>query len=117
MQEDKKLQELLQQYAMENVATDFTQNIMQRIEANMAAKQVAKPLLNAKLLRVLGGVFVLVLGVLLILCFKSQFATLPLSSIVALPENYISQLVQFIIVFWVVMLINVFYQQRSKQAA
>ena len=46
--EDKKLQALLQQMAVEETKDDFTLNVLQRIELSTAAKRQTPPLIWQK---------------------------------------------------------------------
>jgi hypothetical protein len=116
IEKDTKFQALLQQLAMEETPADFTQNIMERVEASAIAKSRQVPLLKTKLMQVLVGIFVLVFVSLLVVCISNQPIVFPFHFTVELPYSYVTQLTSFLIVFWVVMLINQLYQRKEKHA-
>lgn len=111
MKEDEKLKKLLATHLMENTSADFTKNVMQRIEAAYAAKPYATPLVKHKLLQVLMAVFVTVCLVLLALSIVVHPAELPFHFTVKLPANYFSQIIYFLVVFWIIMFSNEVYKR------
>lgn len=116
MEDDKKLKELMQQWAMEEAPADFTQNIMQHIEATVAKKETDSLYKNS-VLRILAAAFILTFIALLFISIGSKMPTSSFHFNLAIPAsyaNYISQLTSFIVVFWIVMAGNQLYQRRSK---
>jgi len=111
MQEDEKLKKLLATHLMENTSADFTMNVMQRIEAAYAVQPYATPLLKHKLLQVLMAVFATVCLALLALSMVVHPAELPFHFIVKLPAYYFSQIIYFLIVFWIMMFSNELYKR------
>ncbi len=115
MQEDKKLKELLIKHAMEETFADFTNTVMQRIQSAAAAKAYAKPLLKQKLPKTLIVAFILVCIVLIALSIFMQDAQLPFLFSVKLTAKYFSQIISFLIAFWVIMLINQLVNMKKVQ--
>jgi hypothetical protein len=111
MQEDKKLKELLMKYAVEETPENFTDTVMQRIEAMAAVKTHTISLAKNKFLKILLIAFVLVCAVLLILSIFKKGVQLPIYFSLKLPAEYFFQVVFFLIAFWVVMFINLFWNK------
>ncbi len=111
MQEDKKLKELLIKYAVEETSEDFTGNVMQRIELMAAAKTHTTSLVKYNLLKILLIAFLSICVVLLILSIFIKGVQLPFYFSLKLPAVYFSQIVFFLIAFWLVMLINLFWNK------
>lgn len=104
MIEDKDLKKLLEDYAVEEPSINFNNLIMQRIE-----KLQQKPLLNARLLKIL--MFVFVISFLLIMIASlSKPIQLPFSFSIA--SGMYHQLFAFIIVFWIMMLCNILWNRK-----
>jgi hypothetical protein len=111
MQEDKKLKELLIKYAVEETPKDFTGNVMRRIQLMAAAKTHTTSLVKYKLLKILLIAFLLVCAVLFILSIFIKDIQLPFYFSIKLPTTYFSQVVFFLIAFWLVILINLFWNK------
>ena len=115
MQEDKNIKELLQKWGVENTSADFTSHVMQRITSAYIYNTPAQPLFKQRLPQILLCMFILVCIVLFALCFTTP-VTLPFQFTIKLPANYLSQGISFILIFWIVMLLNVgfkkFYDNR-----
>ncbi|WP_018612275.1 hypothetical protein [Segetibacter koreensis] len=112
MLEDKKLKELLREYAMEETSADFTNIVMSRLQcADLWQKTV--PLFKLRLPQMLAALFAAICGALLLLSFFIQSTQLPVHFSVKLPENYFSQIISFLIVFWIVMLVNQLLQRKK----
>jgi len=104
MIEDEDLKKIFKDYAVEEPSINFNNVIMQRIE-----KLQQQPLMNAKLLKLL--MFVFVISLLLIISFLlSKPVQLPFSFSIA-PVIY-QQLFAFIIIFWIMMLCNLFWNRK-----
>jgi len=110
MQDDERIKMLLHEYGVEETSSTFNNNVMQRI--NIAFTKQTKPLLNAFILKLLKIVFSIVL-IAIIICFVfipiNNFHT-PLS--INLSGEVYRQMFTFIIVFWVVMLMNMWLNKR-----
>lgn len=113
MQEDKKMKELLMKFAADNPPADFTGKVMQRVNLVHTYQTQSKPLLNQSILQVLLGVFVIICVVLLALSFTMPATTLALQLDVKLPARYFTQGIQFLMVFWVVVLFNVVVKKHA----
>ena len=104
MQEDKKLKELLIKHAAEETLPDFTSVVMRRVES--IATMPATTLVKQKSLRILVAAFLLVFVALLVLSISMQPVKLPFYFSVKLPVEYFSEIISFLIAFWVVMIIS-----------
>jgi hypothetical protein len=111
MQEDKKLKELLMKYAVEETPGDFNATVMQRIKLMAAAKTHTTSLVKYKLLKILLTAFLSICVVLLILSIFIKGVQLPFYFSLKLPAEYFSQVVFFLIAFWLVMSINLFWNK------
>ena len=106
MQEDKKLKELLMKHATEQTSPDFTNRVMQRVQTSAAASTPGTSLLKQKSLRTMMAAFLLVFVVLLVLSISMRSVKLPFYFSIKLPAEYFSEIISFLIAFWVVMIIN-----------
>jgi hypothetical protein len=112
MQEDKRLKDLLVKYAVEETSENFTSTVMQRIEL-MSAKTYI-PLLKQNPLKILIVAFLLVCtGLLVISIFMYDSFQLPFYFSIMFPAKYFSQIIFFLIAFWVVMFINHFWNKKQ----
>ncbi len=111
MNDDTAIKNLLQQYGIEETSSAFNDNVMQRINAEVFAKQ-SKPLLSAFVLNLLKIIFLLVVVVLVVFVISDP------ASFSINVSNIYRQLFSFIIVFWIGMLINAWLNKRwvSKNA-
>lgn len=107
MQEDKNLKELLTKWGMETPSADFTSSVMQRVTAAYHSTKPAMPLLKQKIPQLLLAMFLLVCIALLALSCTIAAAALPFHFTVQLPAKSISQSLSFLLVFWIVVLLNV----------
>ncbi len=106
MQEDKKLKDLLNRWAMEDVPADFTSKVMQRVEASLFAQQPAVSSGKNKLLKIWIVAFSLISVVLLSLSIAMNGITIPFHFTIQLSENSCKQIGYFILAFWIVILGN-----------
>ena len=111
MQNDSTIKNLLQQYGVEETSSTFNNDVMQRINAAILAKQ-SKPLLSAFVLNLLKIIFLLIV-VILVAFVISNPAGFSINV-----SNIYRQIFSFIIVFWIGMLINIWLNKRwfSKNA-
>lgn len=115
MQEDKKLQSLLSKYAVQQASQDFSEKVMQRIEAVKESKPIL--LISSAWLRMLLYIFITVVIALLILAFFIQPHMLAVRFSVPVSIDMYRQLFSFFAAFWFVMFINLFLNKRNKAAA
>jgi hypothetical protein len=111
MKDDTIIKNLLQQYGIEEPSSTFNNNVMQRINAEVFAKQ-SKPLLSAFILNILKVTFVIVV-VAIVVFVVSDPASFSINV-----SNIYRQLFSFIIVFWIGMLMNLGLNKKwgSKNA-
>jgi len=113
MEQDKDLKILLKEYAFEETSSTFNNSVMQRIEAAVSAKQ-SKPLLNAFILKTLTATFIIVALTVIICLVYLPSNNLPFNLSFALNNSIYNQLFSFIIVFWIMMLINIWWNKRHS---
>ena len=111
MQEDKNIKKLLQQYGVEETSSTFNNNVMQQITA-ASYKQPLKPLLNAFILKLLKIIFILVAIALVIFILFIPFNNLPVPFSINISSDIYKQLFSFIAVFWIIMLVNFWWNKR-----
>lgn len=113
MQEDKKLQSLLTKYAIQEPSTTFDDKVMQLVEASKTTRPVF--LISRMLLHTLFGVFITV-SILLFLtaAFFIQPQLLPVHFYMPLSLNVYMQLFSFLAAFWIVMLINLWWNKQNR---
>ena len=111
MQEDKKLKELLMKYAVEETPENFTGTVMQQIESMAAAKTHTASLVKYNLLKVLFIAFFLVCAVLFMMSIFIKGVQVPIYFSLKLPVEYFFQVIFFLISFWIVMLLNLFWNK------
>lgn len=110
MEEEKKIQSLLTSYAIQEPSAGFEDKVMQLIIAS--EKISATPLISSRLKRLLLIIFSIVVVVLVITSFflDPKILTLHIST---LSTNAYRQLITFFIVFWMVMIINIWWNKRE----
>lgn len=105
MQEDKKLKELLAKHAIEETPVDFTDKIMRRIESTNSQTQfVLHPRMKLFALS-----FIVVCMLLLLMSNKNQSFQVNTD----IPSEYVLQIIRFLVIFWIVMLINLFWKKHQ----
>jgi O-antigen/teichoic acid export membrane protein len=114
MEEDKNLKKLLKEYAFEETSSSFDAAVIQKITAGLAKNQ--KPLMNVFILFLLKIIF-LFSAISLIACLiflplpKMQF-----SFAFSLSSNVYRQLFSFLVIFWIVMLTNTWWNSRQGKS-
>ncbi|HEY2727941.1 MAG TPA: hypothetical protein VGI61_12255 [Parafilimonas sp.] len=108
--QEKDLKILLQEYGFEETSSAFNDVVMQQI--NILSKQT-KPLLNTFVLKLLKIIFILVV-ISLVICAAFFPPNLPSISFVDISSNVYKQMFSFVIVFWVMMFINVWWNSRKR---
>jgi hypothetical protein len=115
MQKDKKLDEVLKQHAIEETSADFTANVMNKVAALQTSKHYILSPFKSGAAKFFIGVFVFVCITLLAASVVHPFASFIKINIQT--PSYTTQLIYFFIAFWVVMLANLWWRQRTDFAA
>lgn len=113
MQEDKNLKKLLQEFSIEEPSSNFNNAVMKAIAANAFIKE-PQPLISSSLLKLLKIAFLIIaIAIVFFIAFNANtnFKMLFSSNV---NETLYTQLFNFLIVFWVVMLINIGVNKRWK---
>jgi hypothetical protein len=112
MEEDKKIQSLLTKYAVQEPSAGFEDKVMQLITAS--EKTPVTPFISSLLNRLLLTLFLIVTVALLVTSFFLDPKILMLHiSIITAPDVY-RQLFTFFAVFWIVMLVNTWWNKRKS---
>ena len=114
MEEDKNLRKLLKEYAFEETSSAFDALVMRKITAAVTKK--GKPLMNAFVLILLKIIFLLS-AISLIMCLI--FLPLPQLQFgfsLNLSSNIFRQLFSFIVIFWIVMLFNTWWNSQQEKS-
>ena len=112
MQEDKKLQSLLTKYAMQEPSAGFDDKVMKLVEASKTTTPYF--LISRSVLRILLCVFIIVSIVLFLTTSFIQPQSLTVHFYIPLPPNVYMQLFSFLAAFWIVMLINLWWNKQHK---
>ena len=111
MQEDKKLHSLLTQYAMKEPSAEFDENVMQIVAKSKTSQ--ATSFTERSLQRLLLIIFVITAAALLITAFFFQPQKLLAYISFSVPADVYKQLFSFLAVFWIVMLINFWWNKKE----
>jgi hypothetical protein len=111
MEKDEELQLLLSKYAMHEPSAAFSDNVMKLITASQV--KTSAPLISSSLRNILFILFAVVVIALLIVSFSIQPAMFDKQITIAISSTVYTQLFSFFIVFWVVMLVNVWWNKRT----
>jgi hypothetical protein len=111
MQEDKRLHSLLTQYAMKEPSAEFDESVMQIVAKSKITH--ASSLTGGSLQRLLLIIFMITTAALLITTFFFQPQKLLAYITFSIPENIYKQLFSFIAAFWIVMLINLWWNKKE----
>jgi len=114
MEEDKNLKKLLKEYAFEETSSSFDAVVMQKITTALAKNE--KPLMNGFVLLLLKIIFLI--GVIsLFVCWiflpESEFQ---FNFSLKFDNNVYRQLFSFFIIFWIVMLVNTWWNSRQEKS-
>jgi hypothetical protein len=110
MQDDKKLSDLLNTYAVQQPAKGFDSTVMHRITAT----KPAAPLMNTSLTKFLFGLFIIIVVVALLTAFYIQPQLLPVRFTMPVSADVYRHLFSFFIAFWMVMGVNLWWQKRKS---
>ena len=110
--QEKDLKILLQEYGFEETSPAFNNLVMQRIDT-VLSKQT-KPLLNGFILNLLKVVFFLIIISLIICCIFFPLNNLPSISFVDITSSVYKQIFSFVIVFWIMMFLNIWWNARKR---
>jgi hypothetical protein len=111
MQEDKKLHSLLTRYAMKEPSARFDESVMQMITKSKITH--ATSFTGHSLQRLLIITFMITTAALLITAFFFQPQKLLAYISFSVPVNVYKQLFSFLAVFWIVMLINFWWNKKN----
>jgi hypothetical protein len=111
MEKDKNLQSILTKYALQQTSEGFEEKIMQRITE--LKTRPATSLIDRMLLRTLLIIFFVVMLVLLIAAFFVQPKSLFIPVSISVSPGIYTQLFSFLAAFWIVMLINLWWNKRN----
>ena len=117
MKEDKHLKELLQHNLVKETSAGFTESLMQRINVASASAAYTRSLWQDKLFKIIAATFISISILLLLLNMPFRKITLSFDWKLALPSALSLQLIQFLLVFWIVMVVNKLLSgSRHKEA-
>lgn len=115
MKEDKLLKELLQQGLMEETSASFTERLMQRINTASASEEYIHSLWQDKLFKTIAAAFIFISILLLVLNIPFRRITISFDWKLALPSAFSLQIIQFLLVFWTVMIVNQVLSARKQK--
>lgn len=117
MKEDKYLKELLQNNLVEETSADFMDKLMQRIELNSVVNEYTNSLWQDKFFKTIAATFIIISLLLLFLNLPLEKIKLSFEWKLELPSTLPLQIIQFLLVFWIVMIMNqLFLRRRPKEA-
>ena len=111
MEEDKKIRSLLTSYAIQEPSAGFEDKVMQLITA--PEKIPATPLISDLLKRLLLIIFSIVVVALLVISFFLDSKIVALQISIPATSNVYGPLFAFFVVFWIVMLVNIWWNKRN----
>lgn len=117
MKEDKHLKELLQNNLVEETSAGFTESLMQRINMASASGAYTRSLWQDKLFKVIAATFFSISIVLLSLNIPLQKIAISFDWKLELPSALSLQMIQFLLVFWIVMIVNQVLSARKQKEA
>jgi hypothetical protein len=117
MKEDQLLKELLQNNLMEETSAGFTDGLMQRINIASSSASYTRSIWQDKFLKIIAAAFIFVSVLLLLMTLPLKKITLSFDWKLELPPALSLQLIQFLLVFWTVMLVNQLVVRRKPKAA
>lgn len=112
MQEDKNLKQILIKFAGEDTSADFTNRVMKEVETAASQKQNIS-FLKRRPLQIVLFLFGSICLLLLIACDFTQPFELPFRFALQLSQSYYLQAIDFLIIFWMVMLANRLWSRRQ----
>jgi len=117
MQEDKVLKELLQNSLAEETSDGFTDGLMHRINIASASAAYTHSIWQARLFKIIAATFIFISILLLLLSIPLQKITLSFDWKLELPSALSLQIIQFLLVFWIVMIVNQVVTGRKQKEA
>lgn len=117
MKEDKHLKELLQKNLVEETSAGFTENLMQRINIASASGAYTRSIWQDKLFKIIAATFISISILLLLLNIPFKKITMSFDWKLELPSALSLQLIQFLLVFWIVMILNQVLSARKHKEA
>lgn len=117
MKEDQLLKQLLQNNLIEETSADFTDVLMQRINIASSSASYTRSIWQDKFFKIIAASFILVSVLLLLMTLPLKKITLSFDWNLELPAALSLQLIQFLLVFWIVMLANQVVMKRKPKEA
>ena len=115
MEEDKHLKELLQNNLVEETSAGFTESLMQRISVASVSGAYTRSLWQDKLFKIIASTFIFISILLLLFNIPLKKITLCFDWKLELPSARSLQMVQFLLVFWIVMILNQVFSARKQK--
>jgi hypothetical protein len=115
MNEDKQLKKLVQNNLMEETSADFATKLMQRITAASVSEVYTGFLWKDKLFRIIAATFISVGILLLLLNLYLGNITMSFDIKLELSPAFSLQTIQFLFVFWVVMIVNLVVSGKKEK--
>ena len=111
MEKDKNLHSMLTKYAFQQTSKGFEDKVMHRITE--LKTRPATSVMDRVLLRTLWIIFFIVMLTLLVAAFFVQPKSLFIPVSISVSPGVYTQLFSFLAAFWVVMLINLWWNKRN----
>lgn len=115
MKEDKDLKELLQNNLIEETSADFTKKLMQRIKVTSVVNEYTHSLWQDKVFKTIAAAFIIVSMLLLLLNMPLKKLAMSFYWKLEIPSALSLQIIQFLLAFWVVMIINQVLLRRKQR--
>lgn len=106
MKEDQLLKELLQNNLMEETSAGFTDGLMQRINIASSSASYTRSIWQDKFFKIIAVTFIFISILLLFMTIPLKKITVSFDWNLELPPALSLQLIQFLLVFWTVMIVN-----------
>jgi len=117
MKEDELLKELLQNNLMEETSAGFTDGLMQRINIASSSTSYTRSIRQDKFFKIIAATFIFISILLLLMTLPLKKIDLSFDWNLELPPALSLQLIQFLLVFWTVMIVNqVIVRRKHKEA-
>ena len=117
MKQDQLLKELLQNNLMEDTSAGFTDGIMRRINMASSSASYTRSIWQDKFFKIIATAFIFISVLLLIMTLPLKNIALSFDWHLELPPALSLQLIQFLLVFWIVMLVNQVVIRSKPKAA
>ena len=115
MKEDKHLKELLQHNLMEETSEGFTDSLVQRINLASASRAYTRSLWQDKVFKMIAASFIFISILLLLLNIPFEKIDMFFDWKLVFPSAFSLQIIQFLLVFWIVMTANKVVSARKHK--